>query len=557
MKKLLSLLLTLLAMLCGTISAANYDFHVGGVYYSIIPSTTNLTVVSGDAKYIGDIVIPSGITVNDVDYIVTRIGQYSFAECPGLTSITFPSDINGKLTVIEPNAFQNCKSITSLIIPNTVTLIDAYAFTGCSSLKSVTIGSGVKKIGNVAFSGCTSLERVDISDLSAWYDIDFIEYANANMAASNPLYYAKHLYLNGEEVTELNVPDELTQIKPRAFYNCEGLISVYISNSAKITSIGEKAFCGCKNITSVKLNKELKEINIWAFLGCQEIESIIIPDEVTLIADGAFGDCSKLKDLTLGNALEEIRGSVMYGGAFGGTAVTEITVPEKIHNLHGFWRSNVNTINIDKTALIDISSGNVDTYIPITRINITNLATFMNIKKQLDGYDLYLNGELVEDLTIPSPIDDIKENAMQGCKSLKSLTIPSHVKSFGKSAFQGCNSLKKVYTRIQNPSEFDDNVFSVDAYQHSTLVVPVGAIEKYKATAGWKNFLDIVAEGSEQNEKEGDLTGDGEVNGSDLVQLIEYVLMGKSDVKAADLNGDGEVNGTDVVKLVNMILGKE
>lgn len=97
MKKKLSLLLTLLAMLCGKISAANFDFHVGGVYYSIIPSTTNLTVVSGDDKYTGDIVIHSGITVNDVDHTVTRIGQYSFAYCPDLTSITFPSDINCKL----------------------------------------------------------------------------------------------------------------------------------------------------------------------------------------------------------------------------------------------------------------------------------------------------------------------------------------------------------------------------------------------------------------------------------------------------------------------------
>ena len=108
-------------------------------------------------------------------------------------------------------------------------------------------------------------------------------------------------------------------------------------------------------------------------------------------------------------------------------------------------------------------------------------------------------------------------------------------------------------------------MFTQTVYDHAWLVVPVGTVNTYKATAGWKNFKNIVEKGSEPTEiedpneepKEGDLTGDGDVNGTDLVQLIEYVLTGKSDVKAADLNGDGVVNGTDLVMLVNMILGKQ
>ena len=524
MKKRFALLTMLLVMLCGTISASDYDFHVGGVYYRIIyvdgHPTTNLSVVEGDEKYSGDIVIPQSITVSNIDYPVTRIGHYAFAECPNLTSITFPSGINGKLTRIEPNAFQNCKGITSINIPNSVVLIDAYAFIGCSSLKSVTIGSGVKEIGNAAFNNCSSIERVDISDLLAWYDINFILYPGGYLGTSNPLYYAKHLYLNGNEVTELNIPDELTQIKPRAFINCEGLTSVKISNSASVTSIGESAFCGCRNIALVKLNNNLKEINRSAFYGCESIESLVIPDEVTLIADGAFQDCSKLKDLTLGKSVEIIGGSIMYGSAFGGTAITEITVPEKIQNLHGFWRSNVNTINIDKTALIDISSGNVDTHIPINRINITNLATFMGIKKQLAGYDLYLNGDLVEDISIPSSITNVGERGMQGCKSLKSITIPSHVETINDKAFDGCQSVEKVtfeggspkigsgvfysngnvyfISKMQTPSEASSALIA-GTYMKHILCVPAGCKEKYEAAEGWKEFRYIVeASGPEE-----------------------------------------------------------
>ena len=114
---------------------------------------------------------------------------------------------------------------------------------------------------------------------------------------------------------------------------------------------------------------------------------------------------------------------------------------------------------------------------------------------------------------------------------------------------------------MQNPSAINYNVFSSETYNNAWLIVPVGTVETYKATNGWKNFKNICEEGSEpgggSDEIKGDLTGDGEVNGTDLVQLVKYVLQGSNDVKAADLNGDGEVNGTDLVILVNIILGKQ
>lgn len=509
----------MLVMLCGIISAADYDFHVGGVYYSIIPSTTNLTVVSGDEKYTGDIVIPSGITVSNIEYTVTRIGHDSFSECPDLTSITFPSGINCKLEVIESNAFQNCKSITSLVIPNTVTLIDAYAFLGCSSLKRVNIGSGIKKIGNAAFNYCSSIERVDISDLSFWYDIDFVQYPGGYLATSNPLYYAKHLYLNGEEVTELNVPNELTQIKPRAFYNCEGLTSVYISNSSNVTSIGESAFYDCKNIASIKLNKELKEIKTSAFSGCKSIESLVIPDEVTLISSAAFSGCSSLKELTLGNALEVIE-TGFWGPAFGGTSVTEIVVPEKIKNLNGFWNSKLSIVNIGKTSLTEISGTGRDAILPIERINITDLATFMGIKKQLGGYDLYLNGNLVEDLTIPSSVSEIGERAMQGCQRLKNITIPSHVKTINDKAFNGCYYIETItfeggsptigkdvfgtynntyiISKMREPSGAPNGIIN-ECQRRNILCVPAGCKETYGTAEGWNTFRYIVeASGPEE-----------------------------------------------------------
>ena len=508
-------------MLCGTISAADYDFHVGRLYYRIIlgndlKPTTNVEVVKGDEEYNGDIVIPQSITISNIEYTVTRIGSRSFADCPNLTSITFPSGINGKLTVIESNAFQNCKGITSLVIPNTVTLIDSYAFVECSGLKNVTIGKGVKEIGNAAFWYCSSLERVDISELSAWCEIKFIQYAGY-LPTCNPLFYAKHLYLDGTEVTELNVPDKTTKISGNSFYNCEGLTSVNISNAANVMSIEGSAFYNCTNITSVTLNKNLQSIGAGAFCYCN-LESIIIPENVVSIGEGAFGSNSNLKEVTFGNSME-----VIEKYAFSGTAITEITVPEKIQNLNGFWGSSLKIVNIGKTSLTEISGTGRDAVLPIERINITDLATFMNIKKQLGGYDLYLNGNLVEDISVPSSITNVGERSMHGCKSLKSIVIPSHVETADNRAFDGCRSVEKVTFEGGSPKigsaflgsfVYDHNVYFVSKMQTPSeapyalagdtkrlhiLCVPAGCKEKYEAAEGWKEFRYIVeASGPEE-----------------------------------------------------------
>jgi len=154
----------------------------------------------------------------------------------------------------------------------------------------------------------------------------------------------------------------------------------------------------------------------------------------------------------------------------------------------------------------------------------------------------------------------IDEYAFNTCQSLEKITFKSNV-NIKDYVFNDCNNIKKIYVNSgTGPESFNDNAFTQTVYEQAILVVPVGKVSRFKNTNGWKNFQNIYEVGSEPQEddkKEGDLTGDGEVNGTDLVQLIEYVLTGKSDVKAADLNSDGLVNGTDLVKLVNIILGKE
>ena len=207
------------------------------------------------------------------------IGDNAFSGCGGLTSIDIPNSVLS----IGASAFWGCSSLPSIIIPNSVTSIGAYAFLNCSGLKSVelhiktignwfsglssietiTIGSEVESIEDNAFFGCSNI-RVNISDLSKWCKISL----------NRPLLYRTYevymgmgegydqrtavepyqLYLNGEELTNLVIPDDVESIGSYIFSYCSSLTSVTIGSG--VTNIGNYAFDGCQNLTDVYLQSE-------------------------------------------------------------------------------------------------------------------------------------------------------------------------------------------------------------------------------------------------------------------------------------------------------------
>ena len=195
--------------LIGWLPSLAHDFEVDGVFYNKTSDNTVAVTFAGNSynsswdEYIGDVVIPSSVNYNGINYDVTSIGDNAFTYCSSLTSVV----IGNSVTSIGYAAFYDCDSLTDVVIGNSVTSIGIWTFGYCKSLTSIEIPDSVTNIGSSAFACC-------------WY------------------------------LTSIEIPNSVTSIGEGAFYKCSGLTSVEIGNS--VTSIGYEAFSCCYSLTEIK-----------------------------------------------------------------------------------------------------------------------------------------------------------------------------------------------------------------------------------------------------------------------------------------------------------------
>ena len=451
--KILRAVLTAVLTLVATTASA-HDFEVNGIYYFLNDDGTVSVTYLGSSyneyanEYTGDVVIPSSVTYFGTTHSVTSIGNYAFYECRGLTSVTIPNSVIS----IGDWAFYKCIGLKNVTIPNSVTSIGICAFYGCSGLTRVTIPNSVNSIGSSAFLDCSGLTRVDISSLEAWLGIKFTD------TRSNPLYYARHLYLNGKEVKDLVIPNSVTSICGDAFRNCIGLTSVTIPNSVK--SIGNYAFLGCSGLTSVTIGNSVTSIGRYTFSGCSGLTSVTIPNSVTSIGYGAFDGCSGLTrvdisslEAWLGIKFTDTRSNPLYYARhlyLNGEEVKDLVIPNSVTSIgeYAFLGCiGLTSVSIPN-SVTSIGSEAFEGCSGLTRVDISSLEAWLGIKFA-DSYSnpllyaqrLYLNGEEVKDLVIPNSVKSIGNYAFLRCSGLTSVTIPNSVTSIGSHAFSSCSGL--------------------------------------------------------------------------------------------------------------------
>ena len=289
--------------------------------------------------------------------------------------------------------FIGCRSLTSLVIPDSVTNIGDYAFSGCRSLTDIVIPDSVTNIGDYAFWNCRSLTNIVIPD-------------SVTSIGDNAFEYCFSL-------SNLIIPDGVTSIGDGAFVGCNSLSSVVIPDS--VSCIGNNAFWGCESLTDIVIPDSVASIGDYAFYDCRSLTEVVIPDSVTSIGDKAFFLCRSLTDIVIPESVVNLKGNPFcrWDGEL------KCLSPYFIYD-------NKVLFDKDKSKIIAFRDKDTTSYAIPDSVTCIEDNAFSACRS-------------LTDIVIPDGVTSIGYCAFEGCSSLSSVVIPDGITSIGEYAFRGCS----------------------------------------------------------------------------------------------------------------------
>lgn len=497
------------------------DSNTGVVYQyesdsstAVVKKGTNSEAGSPNAT--GDIYILEKIEVGGKVYIVTRIDDYAFYGCTGLTSVDVPQTV----TSINQGAFMDCGSLETVTMTENVTYIGASAFGftrlksielpphitaiedetfyGCMELEEIIIPSSVEHIGNYVFCACTSLKRLDIpasvKDIgrgvfSGIEDISENTVSNACgvetlvVAQDNPIFdsrdncnaiirTADNKLITGCKTSV--IPDGVRTIADYAFYQTD-YSSTYIPES--VDSIGRYAFCDSQIGEVLIIPGTVKDLGYATFTSCHNLKKVIVEEGVRELPYIGFYRCKNLQSIHLPSTIE-----VLYEAADG--VFSECPILQEIVVAEGnpTYDSRNNCNGIIRTLTNTLVVGGLNTIIPD--------------EVECIGMDAF-SGRNIETIKLPSKLKKIAAVAFASCTQLRSIVIPAGVQFIGDRAFFNNFSLASITSLIEEPWEMNGGAFGpfensntggVGGDNGTVLFVPEGTKEKYERLIPWNMF---------------------------------------------------------------------
>ena len=522
----------------------------------------------------------SRLTSITIPNSVTCIGKKAFMNCHSLPSITIPNNVKtiesyafcgcwDLISIIIPDGvktidlytFQNCLNLSAITIPNSVTWIRNYAFAYCLKLSAITIPKRVEGFGSNAFQGCSNLVAVKMENstpvtivedvfpnranvtlyvpygskalyeaASFWQDFGTIIESNIE---TNSIVFAdinvKHICLENwdtDDDGELSLEEAAAVTDLGAIFKSSRKITSFdeLQFLTGLTSIGDQAFYGCTNLTSITIPSNVTSIGNQAFRGCYSLSSINIPSNVTSMGEYSFLDCVGLESisvesdnpiydsrdncnaiilkadntLVVGCKTTVIPSSVTIIGnyAFSGcTGLTSISIPNSVTKIGNYAFSNC-------SGLSSITIPNSVTLIGLNSFRSCSGIESITVENDNPIYDSRDNCNAIiqkadnllyigcQNTVIPNSVTGIITNAFCGCANLTSITIPNSVTYIGMGAFDNCNNLAVV--KMENHTPVVASSPGMANRANAMLYVPHGSKAAYETASFWQDFGTIV-----------------------------------------------------------------
>lgn len=419
----------------------------------------------------GNLIIPDNIT---------SIGTQVFYNCQNLKTI----DLGKNISKIPAQAFQTCKSLTDINIQGNITEIDSNSFQNCSSLVNINIPNTCLKFGNNVFASCTSLKQLNIPDnatLNGWFcpsakiqyfkigknitlthdydlgnigSIENLEISddienwckiNWEIQAYNPLFVANHVYMKEQLLTDLIIPNEVTEIPRYAFKRISDLKSITFPNT--LTTIRRDAFRDCANLQGVlNIPESVTTIENCAFYNTYMTGDnnilILHNKNITLYEADIFATVCKFKSVYLDDiqSLYETPYTFTFGNG---------TIPSDIY--------------VDEKLIEDV---------------------IIKAPKDAIGINDSLRGTTIKSVKFEEGITSILSNAFNGCNKLIKVDLPSTIADV-----QGMpETIKITIIRNNTPISYNSTLLANNKY----LFVPDNAINIYRSTSGWSNYINRI-----------------------------------------------------------------
>lgn len=380
--------------------------------------------------------------------------------------------IRGPVYEISDYAFNCCKSLKNIILPNFLLEIGEGAFQYCESLESINIPDYVTKIGRNAFNGCKNLKHIEYKGVTYCNLEDFKKVFNTKILEIEEKVGFRQFY-NRKDLKDVEIHGSVNEICDNAFERCINLENITIPDSVDI--VGDHIFFGCYSLKSIKyrgqiyhseeefvraastktlykcatvsynllfrqkkfryikIPESVERIGKSAFKRCTNLIEVVIPSTVKEIGRDAFKGCVSLKSINIPDSLE-----IIESNAFAlCESLDHIEYKGKVYNnIYDFFREFVSietVLEVDETIGFKYFSKRED----LKRVEVCG-SVYTICDKAFEGC------LLLEKIILPNTLKTLGKKVFKNCYSLREIYIPSSVENIAEDAFEGCCSLNMI-----------------------------------------------------------------------------------------------------------------